>query len=101
MPHPIYGPPTHDLERVELRLWLPSKRNGHHTRLTASGWSETSRSALWTVSESWERGELDRMLQPCDAAHHILLTAAQDRCETQGALERSLTGEGWTQPELW
>lgn len=98
MPHPIYGPPDHVLERVELKLYLPTSRNSRITRLEASGWSETKRGPLWSIQESWSWSECVSGLQPCDALHHVALVAAQDRPVTQGGVEFALTGE--TEPEL-
>lgn len=53
MPHPIYGPAKHELEVVQVKLYLPSRRNGFHTRLEVQGTCETKRSALWTYGEMW------------------------------------------------
>lgn len=100
MPHPVYGPPQHQLEVVTLRLALPTNRNGRRARLEAQGRSETQRQALWSVTESWTAEEHRAGLEPTDAAHHVLLCAMQDRPRDQYALERSLTGQGWEQLEL-
>ena len=95
MPHPVFGPPDHRLERLELKLYLPTPRNGRHSRLTAHGFAETKRGALWTVQETWSWSEQQAGLQPCDAVHHIALAAFQDHPGSQDAVERSLTGQGW------
>lgn len=95
MPHPVFGPPSHQLDTVELKLYLPDRRNGYMTRLEVSGRSETSRAALWTVREQWLPPEVEAGLQPADAANHVLLTALQDRPDCQSALERQLAGGGY------
>lgn len=95
MPHPLYGPPRHRLESVELTLTLPSRRNGYQTFLAVRGRASTSRSDLWVVRETWNPSEVDAGLQPTDAAYHVLLVAAQDRPDSQSALEAQLTGGGW------
>lgn len=100
MPHPIYGPPEHRLERLELKLQLPHQRNGRRAQLTAHGFSETKRGSLWTMQESWSWSEMHAGLQPCDALHHLALAAWQDRPITQTGLELALTGQNWQQLEF-
>lgn len=100
MSHPIYGPPQHRLTQVLFTLHLPTRENGHLTRLEAQGRSSTTRASLWSVSESWTRDEQRAGLEPTDALHHLALVAVQDRCSSQDHLERSLTGNGWEQLEL-
>lgn len=98
MPHPVYGPPDHALERVELKLYLPSRRNNRRSRLEASGWSDTKRGPLWSMAEQWSWSEVHAGLQPCDALHHVALVASQDRPVTQGGFELAITGNA--EPEL-
>lgn len=98
MPHPVYGPPDHVLERVECKLYLPTSRNGRHTRLECSGWSDTRRGPLWSIAESWSWSEQQSGLQPSDALHHVVLVASQDRPVTQSGIEFALTGV--VEPEL-
>lgn len=100
MPHPIYGPPSHRLEVVHFRLALPLKRNGYLTSLAVKGESSTSRSSLWTISETWTPDEQEAGLQPTDALHHIALIAVQDRPSSQDAMFRQLTGEPYIQEVL-
>ena len=100
MPHPIYGPPAHELDSVLLTLHLGTPRNGHRWRLEVQGRSATSRASLWSISEAWERSEQRGGYEPTDAAHHVLLAAAQDRCTSLAHLQASLRGEGWEQLEL-
>lgn len=95
MPHPIYGPPNHVLTTVEFKLYLPTPKNGRRTRLEASGRSETSRTALWSVTESWAPEEVRAGLEPTDALHHLALVASQDLPHSQTGLEASLVGSGW------
>lgn len=100
MPHPVYGPPDHVLERLEFKLYLPTRRNGRHAQLTAHGFSETKRGSLWTVQERWSGEEQRVGLQPCDALHHLALASWQDRPITQTGVELALTGQSWEQLEL-
>lgn len=100
MPHPIYGPPSHKLETVDFRLSLPLKRSNYVTRLEVHGRASTSRSALWSVSESWTTDDQVAGLQPADALHHLALIALQDTPYSQEAVFRALTGERWVQEEL-
>lgn len=100
MPHPVFGPPDHSLDRLELKLILPTSRNGRHAQLTVHGQSETKRGSLWTVQESWSWTEQQAGLQPCDAAHHLLLACWQDRPVSQGGVESALTGQGWSDVPL-
>lgn len=101
MPHPIYGPPSHDLEKLELSLWLPTTRNGRHTRLTVLGTCETKRGPLWTYSEAWQAHEVTNGFQPADAVNLLTLAALQDRPSSQEALQRSLApGAYHEEPEL-
>lgn len=95
MPHPIYGTPNHQLEVVEIKLWLPTKRNGRRARVTAQGTCETKRGPLWTYSEQWAPDELQAMLQPADAIHHLALCVAQDRPSTSEALEAAMGAPGF------
>jgi hypothetical protein len=100
MPHPIWGPPDHELETVTITLTLGTRRNGRHTKVQAHGSSSTRRVPLWSVSEAWTSGEVQAGLQPGDAIHHIALVALQDRPTSQNHMERSLMGEGWEQLSL-
>lgn len=95
MPHPIFGPPNHVLTSVRFSLHLPTPQNGSSWRLEAAGESVTQRASLWSVQESWQRDDVSRGYQPCDALHHLALVAAQDRPNTQDALEKALHGLGW------
>lgn len=100
MPHPIYGPPSHQLDSIIITLHLPTARNGRITRMEAQGRSSTSRASLWSVSETWTRDEQRAGLEPSDAVHHLALVALQDHPASQSHLEASLTGQGWEQLEL-
>lgn len=100
MPHPIYGPPSHELDKVIFTLHLPTARNGRRARLEVQGRSETQRGSLWSLTETWGPDEHRGGYEYSDAIHHIALAAAQDRCSTQSHLEASLRGEGWEQLSL-
>lgn len=95
MPHPFYGPPKHDLEVIRANLVLPTRENGHVTHLTVHGDSSTARASLWTYSEAWRADHHDVMLQPTDTLHWLALAVAQDRPNTQEALQRCLLPGGW------
>lgn len=95
MPHPYFGPPVHDLEVIYVTLRLPTDVNGRETTVEARGESPGQRSPLWTYKERWSASEQSALLQPCDAAHHLLLTAAQDRPRTKEDLTACLGGRGW------
>lgn len=95
MPHPIYGPPSHELERVVITVVLPSPQNGHVTSIRALGETSTQRSSLWSESATWTADEVAHGLQPTDWATHVLLTALQDRPKDQAALDTGLTGGGF------
>lgn len=100
MPHPIYGPPSHDLESIRLTLHLGSLRNNHVTRLELQGSTSTKRGHLWYYRELWSPSDQSAGLQPVDTAHWALLAAAQDRPNTQEALERCLMPGGWEDVQL-
>lgn len=100
MPHPIYGPPRHALEQVELKVYLPTQRNGHHSRLEVNGVCETKRSPLWTYNEMWTAAQQEQGYQPADAVQLLVLTAFQDRPASQEALQRALAPGAWDQPQL-
>lgn len=100
MPHPIYGPAKHDLEVVELKVYLPSRRNGFHTRLEVQGTCETKRSALWTYGEMWTADQQQSGYQPTDAVNLLVLTSFQDRPASQEALQRSLAPGAWEDTPL-
>lgn len=100
MPHPIYGPPSHELTSITAILHLPTSFNGRSYRLEVSGRSITSRPSLWSVTETWTQAEQSAGLQPTDALHHLALVASQDRPTTQHQLEMCLIGEGWEQLKL-
>jgi len=95
MPHPIYGPPDHSLDRLAARLTLPSRRNGYVAQATLSGESETKRGSLWTVQESWTQAEQDRGLQVADWMSHLVLVAIQDRPITTTGLQHVLGAREW------
>lgn len=92
MPHPIYGPPSHVLHRVEFTLALPVRTNGYRSRVTAHGYSETKRGTLWSMSEQWEVSGRDHGLEPVDLLHHLALVSIQDHPTSQRELERGLRG---------
>nr|CRY96647.1 hypothetical protein [uncultured prokaryote] len=100
MPHPIYGPPSHELDSIHLTLHVGTPRNGRRWLLEAHGRSSTSRASLWSVREGWAPTEQRGGYEPTDAAHHLLLAAAQDRPASQSHLEACLRGEGWEQLAL-
>lgn len=95
MPHPIYGRPSHSLEVISVKLYLPSPKNGHRSKLEAQGTCETQRGALWTYAERWTADEVERGLQPADAAHLVILSALQDVPGTQAAFNASMGSAGW------
>lgn len=95
MPHPIYGPPQHELEVVRLALSLPTLRNGRTTGLSLMGGSSTKRGNLWSYREQWAGGDATGLAEVVDMAHWVMLAAAQDRPASQAALEEALTPPGW------
>ena len=95
MPHPIYGPPSHELEAVRFVIHLPTRRNGYLTRLEASGTSSTQRGSLWSANEHWTREEASQGITPTDHVAHLLLVALQDRPVSAKALAECLGGPGW------
>jgi hypothetical protein len=94
--------PLPALQTVVATLHLPGPHNSHETILTVAGLAETRRVNLWTYSETWSYEQQQQGLEPCDAAHHILLAARQDRPNSREQLDRSLRGEpAWEQLHLW
>ena len=92
MSHPIYGPPDHKLGRVEFVLELPLRANKYQARVTAHGYSPTKRSALWTLTETFDVDTKLDTLAPIDLLHHLALVAVQDRPLCPADLHRSLRG---------
>lgn len=95
MPHPVYGPPGHQLETVKLTVRLPDQRNGRLTIIEATGETSTQRGPLWTYRETWTADETRGGMEPADVAHWLLLAALQDRPPSQEAFSRSTTPGGW------
>jgi hypothetical protein len=95
MPHPIFGPPAHELETIRLVLSLPTTRNGRLTGLTVHGGSSTKRGDLWSYRETWTAEEQRGLLEPTDMVHWIVQATAQDRPMDQATLERCLLPGGW------
>nr|CRY96645.1 hypothetical protein [uncultured prokaryote] len=100
MPHPIYGPPDHSLDRLSARLTIPSRRNGYIASVTVNGESETKRGNLWTAQESWTQAEQDRGLQVADWLQHLVLVSIQDRPITPTGLQHVLGAKGWEDQPL-
>lgn len=100
MPHPIYGPPSHDLHRVEITLGLPLRTNGFRSRVTAHGYSATKRGALWSIQDQWELVGRDHGLEAADLVHHLALVSLQDRPTSSTQLDRSLTGGYFDQEQM-
>jgi hypothetical protein len=100
MPHPIYGPPSHELETVTFRLTIPTRRNNRTTALEVHGRTSTQRSHLWYIHETWTPAEIEHGLQASDAIHHLALIALQDHPSSQAQVESCLTGQPWSQLEL-
>lgn len=100
MPHPIYGPPTHHLEQVNLRLILPTRKTAWTTAVEIDGTSSTRRAPIWHYSETWDQEQQERGLQPVDVARHVLLAAIQDRPMDQDQLGVSLRGGLPEQPQF-
>lgn len=100
MPHPIYGPPEHELETITVTYHLPSLRNGLEARVEVLGTSSTKRGYLWTYRESWRPGEQRADLEPTDVIHWAVLAAAQDRVASQEAFNRATSPQGWQDVQL-
>lgn len=100
MPHPIYGAPQHELERVDFTLVLPVRSNQHRTTLHVYGRAGTARPSLWDLHETWSWTEQEAGYQPSDAVAHAVLVAMQDRPTSQQQIEACMIGEGWTQLQL-
>lgn len=92
MPHPIYGPPDHQLEYVEFKLVLPLRSNGYKSRVDAYGHSQTRRGTLWSSTEQWTHDMKGDEYGPTDSLHHLALVALQDRPTSPTALELALRG---------
>lgn len=92
MPHPIYGPPEHKLQRVEFNLRVPTKENSFVARLTAQGYAETKRSTLWSFSDSYMYDAKGDEHAPLDQLRLLALVALQDRPASLAALELGLRG---------
>lgn len=101
MPHPIYGDPNHELEQVTITITLPKATNGWLTTVATAGRSSTCRTALWTMEESWERGETRSGYEPADHASHVVMVCAQDHPTSQRQVEACMVGEGWSQDPLF
>lgn len=101
MPHPIYGPPSHQLDAIELKLYLPDPRNGWVTRLEMKGRSETRRGDLWSMSERWTKDDHRNMLEVVDSVHHALLAAVQDRPASNENLRHALAPGGYEDVPLF
>ena len=100
MPHPIWGPPKHELERITLRLTIPSNKNAHVAAVTIAGECSSKRASLWTYQESWGPDEQHQGLQVADVVRHVLLVALQDHPTSHAALMEQLGGEGWVDQPL-
>nr|CRY96616.1 hypothetical protein [uncultured prokaryote] len=97
----IYGPPAHRLRKVTVTLEVPDVANELRTSVSITGYSDTMRTSLWTVHESWSWTEQAEGLQPADAIHHALLVALQDKPQSQHQFECCMVGEGWRQDSLF
>lgn len=95
MPHPIYGPPGHQLEVVTFTLRLPHQRNGRQTTLESSGVTETKRGPLWSYRETWSSSDIRTMNEPVDTLTWLALAVVQDRPGTQEALTAALAPGGY------
>lgn len=93
---------NHQLESVELTLWLPKPDEYADVTIKAVGRASTKRAALWVHQELFN-DELDAQkgYGPADALHHILLVAMQDRPNSVERLNFALSGGlTWCQDEL-
>lgn len=100
MPHPIYGPPEHRLEHLEVKVHLPEAANNHTTSVLVQGISGGKRAPLFTLAEHWGPDEITRGLQASDWLAHVVLSVLQDRPAGQQPAEQALRGEGWEQGSL-
>lgn len=91
MPHSTYGPPSHVLEVVTFTLRLPSRRNGHQTRLELAGSTETKRGPLFHRADLWGPDEAAGGLPVVDHLTWLALACVQDRPNTPEAFAASLT----------
>lgn len=101
MPHPIYGDPSHELEAVSLHIWLPSRRLDLPTRVMAAGRANTSRTALWTIEQTWATGEDAHGYNVGDFCSHVAMVCLQDHPTSQQQVDACMVGEGWAQDPLF
>lgn len=92
MAHSIYGPPSHSLEVIRVRIEVPTESNGWVTSAHGTGESSTKRSPLWSDAESWVNTEQVCGLSVSDWTAHLVLTAIQEAPGNQRALDRALRG---------
>jgi hypothetical protein len=100
MPHPIYGPPAHQLEHLEVKVGLPTPANDHKTSIQVHGVSGGKRAPLFALSEAWAPDEITRGLQASDWLAHVVLALLQDRPSTLQDAQNSLRGEASEQGSL-
>ena len=101
MPHPIFGAPSHDLERIEAKLILPTLANSHTTTLAVTGETSTKRSSLWAYAEAFRPDQIGTLLEATQQIEWVMGIAAQDRPVTQQGLQRALLPGGWEDRPLF
>jgi len=92
MSHPTFGRPTHKLETVTLKLWLPQRKNDFKATLLATGEATSSRSALWSHREDWPDPLEVVGMTLTDAVAHVALIAVQDQPASQDMFNFFLRG---------
>lgn len=100
MPHPIYGPPSHRLARIEVRVDLPDQHNNFVTSALVTGISDGKRAPLFTMAAHWDPDDVEHGLQVADWVNHAVLAFLQDRPASQEKADQSLRGEGWEEVSL-
>lgn len=90
MPHPIYGPPSHALDRLVITIEF-DPTGGYH--LTGVGSSLSKRGSLWSYRADFEQTQ---QIEVSDHVAHLTICALQDTPLDQERLEYSLSGGlGW------
>lgn len=92
----ITRPPT--LDRWEMGVRYSKTPTGMVGVLTVMGYCDRKRGALWSYSETHACSGTDYGLS--DAILHLALVLEQDLPATEAALQASLIGQNWVQPEL-
>lgn len=93
---------SHNLESVELTLWMPKPDESDAHSIRAAGRASTKRANLWTYQETFDDAlSAEKGYSAADALHHIALVCMQDRPNSLERLNFALRGGlAWHQDEL-